>query len=89
MFRDCTFHILGESKMVFGQAKDEQGQVIMAGLYQRPDATNAKNLVGYLRDQTADLVRQTCVSIHSTTVDRFFRLYIIKNNLNNSNSLNM
>jgi len=36
--------------MVLGQAKDWTGQVILAGLHQRPDATNAKNLISYPGD---------------------------------------
>jgi len=59
MLRDCTtLHMLEESKM--GKPKKLTGRVIMAGLHQRPDAINAKNLVGhYPGDGTvADLVRR-------------------------------
>jgi len=45
MLGDSILHMLGESKMVLGQAEYGRGRIIMVGMRQRPDVINAKNLV--------------------------------------------
>jgi len=51
--------------MVLEQAKDGWGRVILAGLHQKPDATNMKNFVGYPGNQTANLVRRNVYFYYS------------------------